>query len=516
MPVIPAAIDPELVIDVSPPPAWTRIAAGVYAGQTPEDYLDLLNGPQDGERIDQLSSGRVLRLRQREMTDGGSVTVFDDITDRIQAAERLNYAATHDSLTGLVNRSVFKSHLAQRLTLEPPTPFAVMLIDIDSFKEVNDTYGHEIGDCALIGFAERLRQCEGVELLARLGGDEFAVVSASASAPEAAAVAGKLLEAGRRPFEFDGRFIALDVSIGAHLLGLGERDVSMAMRRADLALAAAKEAGRNGFNLFDDSLERRYLDRYELARDLKGALRRGELDIHYQPIYDSSGQRVVCMEALARWRHPTRGFVPPATFIPIAEASGLIGELGDWALRRAIRDAELWRDDITVAVNVSSLQAERPDFADSVERALGGLPPHRLQLEITESILLRVDETILATITRLRELGVTFALDDFGAGYASLAYLKAFPVDKIKIDRAFVKDIESDAHSVAIVGAIVALSRSFAVPSTAEGVETAAQFEALRALGVDSLQGYYFSKPKPIGEFAPTDILAKVGKGVAA
>ena len=489
-----------------------RIAAGAYCGETPEEYYALLDGPRVSERTDKLRNGRHILVRDRETGDGAWATIQEDVTESFRAAEELAYAARHDALTGLANRAVFKSHLVERLESARHQPFAAMVIDIDGFKEVNDTYGHEVGDGVLGEVARRFEQAHGVALLARLGGDEFALVTTPcASADEVEGMAGRVLETGRRPIELDGRFISLDLSLGVYVVGPDERDASQIMRRLDLALSAAKAGGHNGYKLFEDELERGYVDRYQIARDLKGAIAADQLEVHYQPIFDRRGKRIICMEALARWRHPQRGPVPPATFIPIAEAAGLIGEIGEWVLRRAAADAASWRADITVAVNVSALQAERPDFVDAVLAVLEetSLPAHRLQLEITELILLRADATIEAMLARLRAKGVTFALDDFGTGYASLAYLKMFPIDKIKVDQSFVKDVCKDAHSIAIVSAIVALARGFDAPTTAEGVETAEQFETLRALGVDAMQGYYFSRPKPIREFSPDAIVGE-------
>ena len=266
---------------------------------------------------------------------------------------------------------MFKSHLVERLEGARRQPFAAMVIDIDGFKEVNDTYGHEVGDGVLSEVARRFEQAPEVALLARLGGDEFALVTTPcASADEAQGMAGRLLETGRRPIQLDGRFISLDLSLGVYVVGPDECDESQVMRRLDLALSAAKAGGRNGYELFEDALERRYLDRYQIARDLRGAIAADQLEVHYQPIFDRSGKRIICMEALARWRHPQRGVVPPGIFIPIAEAAGLIGEIGEWVLRRAAADAATWRSDIMVAVNVSALQAERPDFVDAVLAAL--------------------------------------------------------------------------------------------------------------------------------------------------
>lgn len=495
-----------------------RVAAGSYCGPTPEEFLPLIEASVPRERFDRLNNGRIVRVVGRTIAEGGWVTMHEDVTERARAAEELAFAATHDALTGLANRKAFKAHLAAQLAGDRSDAFAVLIVDINGFKDVNDAYGHEIGDGALVELARRFEQASASARFARLGGDEFAVTTAGGCDGAGAVVlAEHLLDAGRQAMHIAGRFVSLDLSVGAHIVAPEERDFSAVMRRVDLALAAAKEHGRNGLALFDDEMERRYVERYQLAHDLRLAAPQNQLEVHYQPIYDRFGKRVVSMEALARWRHPTRGLIPPATFIPLAERAGLIVDIGDWILRRAVADAAKWRPDIVVAVNVSALQVERPDFAERVLAALGhaDLGARRLQLEITESLLLRADPEIDAVLRGLRATGVTFAIDDFGSGYASLSYLKKFPVDKIKIDKSFIDDICLNPHSIAIVGAIVALAREFDATTTAEGVELAEQFEVLRAMGVDALQGYYFSRPKPIEAFSAEEI-GVVSAAVAA
>ena len=486
-----------------------RVAVGSYCGQAPQDYMQFIEQPAPRERVDRLRNGRILKLRGRPVAEGGWVTIHEDVTESVRATEDLAFAAAHDALTGLANRNAFKIHLDARLAGDRSDGFAVLVVDIRGFKEVNDAYGHEIGDGALVELAGRLEYVAETALLARLGGDEFAIATAQRCDDAAATdLAERLLAEGQRAMQIAGRFVSLDLSVGVYPVAPEERDASAVMRRVDLALGAAKERGRNTLVLFDDEMERRYVERFQLSHDLRLAASQGQLEVHYQPVYDRAGKRVVCMEALARWRHPTRGLIPPAIFIPLAERAGLIVDIGDWILRRAVADAEKWRPDIVVAVNVSALQVERPDFADKVLAVLAhsDLGARRLQLEITESLLLRADPEIDAVLRQLRAIGVTFALDDFGSGYASLAYLKKFPVDKIKIDKSFIDDICRNPHSIAIVTAIVALSREFAATTTAEGVELAEQFEVLRAMGVDSLQGFYFSKPKPIAAFSVDEI----------
>ncbi len=498
-----------------------RIANGAYCRDTAEDYLKILDEPYCEERLDVLHNGRVIRVREKETDDGGWVTVQEDVTEHTRAAQELAYAATHDSLTLLPNRQAFKQHLAARMQRSKGMRFAVLLVDIDGFKEVNDTYGHEVGDDVLVEVAKRLSlETEGC-FVARLGGDEFVAMIAGEplDASSAIGVAERLIEAVQRPIGVGGRVISLSLCVGVNLVETGESDFSSIMRRADLALYAAKSGGRNRVKRFDEEMERQYTNRALLARDLREAIEQGQLAVHYQPVVDAADRGVVCMEALVRWRHPTQGMIPPATFIPIAEETGLIVPLGNWVLRRACADAAAWRPDVVVAVNVSSLQIERLDFVDTVidtvERTQ--LAPRRLQIEITESILLRNNDATNLALRRLRASGVTFALDDFGTGFASLAYLKAFPLDKVKIDKSFVDDICLNKQSIAIVAAIVALARGIDIQTTAEGVETQDQYEVLRAIGVTTMQGYFFGKPRAIDDYDPTAVaLGPQGEGCAA
>ena len=484
-----------------------RIANEAYARGTPQDYMKIISEPCSPARLDYLRSGRIILVREREIEGGGWVSVQEDATERTRAAKELAHAALHDSLTQLPNRQAFKNHLTGYFGSGPVKPIAVLLIDIDGFKEVNDNYGHEIGDDVLIEVGRRLC-AEGFDaFVARLGGDEFAAVIADAGLEpgRAVAFAERLAATVQQPIDVGGRVISLGLCIGVNFVEEEEdREFSRVMRRADLALYAAKSGGHNSVRLFDAQMERQYDDRMQLAQDLRAAIEREELSVHYQPIVEATERRVVCIEALARWRHPTRGPISPATFVPIAEETGLIVALGNSVLRRACTDAVALRPDVVVAVNVSSLQIERPDFVETVMGVLKetGLAPHRLQLEITESILLRNNEATNRALGRLRAKGVTFALDDFGTGFASLAYLKAFPLDKVKIDKTFVDDICLNQQSMAIVAAIVALARGLGVATTAEGVETQKQYDALRAFGVATMQGYFFGKPKPIEDFA--------------
>ena len=484
-----------------------RIANGAYCRETPEDYLDILSEPCSAERLDHLQNGRIILVRENETDDGGWVAVHEDVTERTRAAKALAHTARYDSLTQLPNRQAFMAHLTARLQRAEGKRFAILLVDIDGFKEVNDMYGHEVGDDVLIEVARRLSlEAEGC-FVARLGGDEFVAVAAGESldGDGATGLAERLIAAVQQPIAVGSRLISLGLGIGVNLVEAGEGDFTRVMRRADLALDAAKSGGRNRARRFDEDMERRFSERALLAQDLREAMEQGQLEVHYQPIVHAADRRVVCLEALARWRHPIHGMISPATFIRIAEETGLIVALGNWVLRRACADAATWQPGIVVAVNVSSLQIERPDFVETIIDAVESIQfaPHRLQIEITESILLRNNEATNRALERLRAFGVTIALDDFGTGCASLAYLKNFPVDKVKIDKSFVDGICLDRASIAIVAAIVALARGLGIQTTAEGVETYGQYEALRAIGVTTIQGYLFGKPKAIDPSDP-------------
>ena len=473
-----------------------------------------------GEQCITLNDGRIVSARLKRTTEGGWMTVQEDVTERMRAVRELTYAVGHDNLTQLGNRQAFKDLLAERFKSPSNPRFGLLLADLDGFREVNDTYGQEVGDVVLVEVAKRLVSGVGEGFVARLGGDEFAVVLAAGAVEIDAlkAVAECLVQAAQAPIFVDGRRITLGLSVAVKIVDPATSDLATAMRRADLTLGVAKVGGGNCIREYHPDMERDYHQRIQLEQDLRAAIDKGQLSVHYQPIVSAYDGAVICMEALARWRHPTRGMISPGVFIPLAEEIGMINAIGDWVLHQACMDAAQWRSEIVVAVNASSLQVERPDYVSRVMAALEAskLCPQRLQLEITESVLLRNNEATTRHMATLRALGVTFALDDFGTGYASLAYLKTFPLDKIKIDKTFVDDVCVDTQSIAIVGAIVGLASGLGVGTTAEGVETREQYEALRAIGVQSIQGYYFCKPKAIGDHDRATIFAdETGSGTA-
>jgi diguanylate cyclase (GGDEF)-like protein len=421
---------------------------------------------------------------------------------------RLRYLALHDPLCGLPNRNFFSERLEAVIAdvRRGGTPAAVFYIDLDHFKDVNDTLGHPIGDELIRNVTMRLsRTLHGDDLVARLGGDEFAVISsASCELPALQAMAARLITALSAPYLINGHTIVIGASVGIAVIdqrsGGGSADI---MRYADMALYRAKNEGRNRACIYDAVMDADLSQRKLVEHDLREAIEHDHLQVLYQPIVNASGEKVVTVEALARWPHPTRGLVSPADFIPIAEHSGLIIELGARVLRRACLDGKAWPG-VEVAVNVSPLQFRQLDFVSVVERILleTGFDPARLELEITESTLLGNVETAELAMRRLKALGVQLALDDFGTGYSSLLYLRRFPFDKLKIDRSFVLSIEKAADAAAIVHAVVSLGRGLGMKVTAEGVESAEQHLFLRAAGVHCMQGFRFGIPSPPAEIS--------------
>jgi diguanylate cyclase (GGDEF)-like protein len=419
-----------------------------------------------------------------------------------EGEDRLRHLALHDPLSGLPNRTYFGDRLAEVIadTGSVDNVAAVLAIDLDHFKDINDTLGHHIGDGLIGVVAQRLvHALRHNDLVARLGGDEFAVITTEAADVESLErFAGRLIAVLRAPYSISGHTLLIGASIGIAVIDRGSGDAADIMRRADVALYRAKNEGRSRACTYDADMDADLRERKQLENDLRAAIAEDGLSVAYQPIMNASGEKMAGVEALCRWNHPTRGDVPPVEFIPIAERSQLIIPLGEWVLRKACLEAKAWAG-LTVAVNVSPLQFRRQDFVEMVERILAetGFDAKRLELELTESTLLGNVDDAEKAMHRLKAHGVRFALDDFGTGYSSLLYLRRFPFDRIKIDRSFVRSIETAADAASIVHAIVSLGRGLGMKVTAEGVETAEQQLFLRAAGVHSMQGYRFGKPSP-------------------
>jgi diguanylate cyclase (GGDEF)-like protein len=420
-----------------------------------------------------------------------------------QGELRLRYLALHDPLCGLPNRNYFGERLEDVITeVQKGSPAAaVFYIDLDHFKDVNDTLGHPIGDELIRNVTARLSGLLRPEdLVSRLGGDEFAVIiPGGAEIATLQRTAERIISTICAPYSINGHNILIGASIGIAIIDQRSEDAAAdVMRYADMALYRAKNEGRNRACIYDAAMDADLSERKQLERDLRDAITvtADQLRIVYQPIVNGSGDTILAVEALSRWSHPTRGDIEPSRFIPIAEHSGLIIELGEWVLRRACIEAKSWTG-LTVSVNVSPLQFRRPDFVDTVERILAEteFDPACLELELTESTLLGNVESAEVAMHRLKALGCRLALDDFGTGYSSLAYLRRFPFDKLKIDKSFVRSIERSPDAAAIVHAIVGLGRGLGMKVTAEGVETAEQQLFLRAAGVHSMQGYRFGRP---------------------
>jgi diguanylate cyclase (GGDEF)-like protein len=435
-----------------------------------------------------------------------------------QKKAELAHLAHYDALTDLPNRVLFREQLEQALKrVACGERLAVLYIDIDEFKGINDSLGHAIGDELLKAVAVRLRDCvRETDLIARLGGDEFAIVQAGVEHPsDVTDLVARMYKSIREPAEFAGHRLTTDASIGIALVPEDGTDLDQLLKNADLAMYEAKASGRRTYRFFEPEMDARVKARLTLEQDLRQAILDGGFDVHYQPVVDLRDNKVCGCEALLRWRHPERGMISPAEFIPVAEDTGLINELGEWVLRTACAEAATWPGDIRIAVNISPVQFKNHTLALRVASALAasGLAAHRLELEITEAVLIKDDDAALGMLHQLRDLGVRIALDDFGTGYSSLSYLQRFPFDKIKIDRNFIKEIVERAGSASIVQAVVHIATANNMTTTAEGVETEQQRELVRKLGCTEMQGYLFSLPRPAEEIVR--VLSRYEGGMA-
>ena len=449
--------------------------------------------------------GRAIQVVNEPLADGGWVATHEDITERRQVEERITHLAHYDALTDLPNRALFHERIKHELPhASPGRQLAVLYIDIDEFKSVNDSLGHLIGDELLKAVSRSLNGCvRETDFVARLGGDEFAILQTGVAGTEdVEGLVARIYAAIRTPYDCLGHQVSTDASIGIALAPQDGTDLDQLIKNADLAMYGAKADGRHTYRFFEPAMDAAAKARLALEQDLRQALTSGGFEIHYQPLVDLGSDLVTGCEALVRWRHPERGMISPATFIPVAEDTGMIVDLGDWVLRTACAEAASWPAHVRLAVNVSPVQLREPTLALRIASALAssGLPANRLEIEITEAVLIGDDASALAILHELRAIGVRIALDDFGTGYSSLSYLKRFPFDKIKIDRCFVTDIaEADGSSV-IVQAVVNIAASCNMTTVAEGVETPQQKELLRALGCTQMQGFLFSGAKPGAE----------------
>ena len=444
--------------------------------------------------------GRALAIVQRPMEGGGWVATYEDITERRRVEARIRHMAHHDALTNLPNRVLFRERMDDVLRLAQITgeDAAVLLLDLDLFKDVNDTLGHPAGDALLEAVARRLRNCvDADDLVARLGGDEFAVLhlAAQGRAPSAA-LAERIVRVLQEPYDLEGQRVTVTASIGIALAPCDGSSPDQLMKSADMALYRAKAQGRARHCFFEPEMETDVQERRVLGLELREALARHDFEVFYQPIVALWNQQPIGFEALVRWRHRERGMIPPGRFIPLAEEIGLIGPLGEMTLTQACRDCACWNHDLRVSVNLSPRQFN-DNLVQVVQRALraADLPPTRLELEITESVLLQENESNLSLLHELRALGIRIALDDFGTGYSSLSYLRRFPFDKIKVDRSFVRGMADHPDALAIVQSVADLAPKLGMRTTAEGIETERELEQVRMAGCTEGQGFYFGRP---------------------
>jgi diguanylate cyclase (GGDEF)-like protein len=487
-----------------------RFDAGSFPAMSREEYLHwrtnvaISNEPTDS--IVELRNGRTFKIRHRPMPDGGWVATHEDITEQRRSEVKIEYMAHHDALTDLANRVLLNQRLEQALgqRIHREQMVAVHHLDLDQFKAVNDTFGHPAGDKLLKIVAERLRALvRDTDTIARMGGDEFVIVQTPITEPtDATSLAQRIIASVGEPFDIDGHQAVIGASVG---IAVGPGDglrPDRLLRNADLALYRAKGDGRGTFRFFEPAMDLQMQTRRIMERDLRKALPAGEFELYYQPVVNLKSSEISGFEALIRWNHPDKGIVSPAAFIPLAEEIGFIVPIGEWVIRQACATAAQWPGDLHVAVNISAAQFRSPGLMQVIVGALAtsGLHPTRLEIEITETVLLHNKEATLGVLHQLRALGIRIAMDDFGTGYSSLTYLQCFPFDKIKIDRSFVKDITESTGSLNIVRAVAALAHGMGMTATAEGVETKEQLDSITSEGCTEMQGFLFSKPLPAHE----------------
>jgi diguanylate cyclase (GGDEF)-like protein len=462
---------------------------------------DVISRGVYGKNVHELN-GRTIMMQHHPMKDGGWVSTHEDITEQRQNEARIRHLARHDALTDLPNRIQFLEEMTQvETSIVRGEKAAVLCIDLDHFKGINDTLGHAMGDAVLKQVSARLwGTTRETDVLARLGGDEFSLLLKPIEGPrEAAMVAERIVKAIAAPFSINGHHILIGASVGIAMAPSDGITTDALMKNADLAAYRAKSDGRSTYHFFEPGMDATLQQRRVIESGLRMALQNQELRLVFQPLVGLKENRITCFEALLRWDHPEHGAISPVEFIPVAEDTGLIVPIGEWVLREACKTATSWPSNIRVAVNLSPVQFKNRRLFDLVQSALSdaGLPPTRLELEITESLLLADSEQTLETLHRLRGLGIRIAMDDFGTGYSSLSYLRAFPFDKIKIDRSFMRDLSRNGDNLAIIKAVIGLGHSLGMSMTAEGIETEEQLNAVRDQGCNEVQGFLFSPPMP-------------------
>jgi diguanylate cyclase (GGDEF)-like protein len=483
-----------------------RYEAGSFPAMSRDDYLhwrtNVAATNEAKDSIVELQNGRTFKIRHRPMPGGGWVATHEDITEQRQSEVKIEHMAHHDALTELANRVLLNERLENALGRDEM--IAVHHLDLDQFKAVNDTFGHHAGDKLLKTVAERLGGLvRDTDTIARMGGDEFVIVQAPIADPaDATSLAQRVIRLLSDPYDIDGHQAVIGASVGISVGPLDGTSPDKLLRNADLALYRAKGDGRGTFRFFEPVMDLQMQTRRVMEQDLRKALPAGEFELHYQPVVNLASKEISGFEALIRWNHPSKGLISPASFIPLAEEIGFIVPMGEWVINQACTTAAQWPENLNIAVNISAVQFRNPGLMQVITGALAasGLNPARLEIEITETVLLHNKEATLAVLHQLRALGIRIAMDDFGTGYSSLTYLQSFPFDKIKIDRSFVKDITENSGSLNIVRAVAALANGMGMTATAEGVETTEQLERISSEGCTEMQGFLFSRPLPARE----------------
>ncbi|MGI9475503.1 MAG: putative bifunctional diguanylate cyclase/phosphodiesterase [Hyphomicrobiaceae bacterium] len=485
-----------------------RISSGTAPENCPEFVsrgLGAYAASAGENEIHELPDGRHISVSYEPTPEGGLLSTHEDITNRRRSEREIIHLAHHDGLTNLLNRRSFVESFGNEIdNLKANGALTLFTVDLDGFKLANDKFGHAAGDWVLCEVSARLKACtRSQDLVARVGGDEFAVVIKDEVEERTAEdFASRILAELSKPYDFEGQPVEIGASVGVAMAPRDAREVGALLKMADIALYEAKNDRGNQFRLFSKEMREKIFDRRRLEESFVHAMEQDQLALYYQPLICAQSNLVTGMEALLRWHHPERGIIPPTIFIPIAEDLGMMGKVGNWVLEQACQDAMKWPSPVRVAVNVSAAQFHTRTLDLDVSLALGksGLSGERLELEITESVLLDDDDRVLRAIDNVQDMGVSVAIDDFGTGFSSLSYLHKYPLDKIKIDRSFVVNLPKSNHSLSIVRTIVSLARSMGMSTTAEGIETREQHSLLRQEGCEQLQGYLFSKPVPACE----------------